>query len=162
MLLKPEPLSEEQYEAQSMARRENQQIIEKYLSLKGSDPIDDKMALFADDIMYEIVNTMACKPERTCGKKNLRQRFESNARMWKEFEYNNIRIIPTDRKETFLVECDADGTIFSPMFKEPRSYHNYYYIMFVLRNKKIWQLRQFTNPMKLIHDFWKKLPDDVG
>ena len=41
MLLKPEPLSEEQYEAQSMARRENQQIIEKYLSLKGSDPIDD-------------------------------------------------------------------------------------------------------------------------
>ena len=35
MLLKPEPLSEEQYEAQNMARRENQQIIEKYLSLKA-------------------------------------------------------------------------------------------------------------------------------
>lgn len=162
MAATPELITEEQYEALTKLRADNQAVIEKYLSLKGSDPVDQKLALFAEDIMYEIVNTMECKPERTCGLRKLKLRFEENARMWKEFEYKNIRIIPTDRPETFLVECDADGTIFSPMFKEPRSYHNYYYIMFVIRNSKIWQLRQFTNPMKLVHDFWKKLPDDVG
>ena len=162
MAATPELITDEQFSAISRLREDNHQVIEKYLSLKGSAPVEDKLALFADDIMYEIVNTLACKPERTCGLSKLKLRFEEHARMWKEFEYTNIRIIPTDRPDTFLVECDADGTIFSPMFKETRPYHNYYYIMFVIRGGKIWQLRQFTNPMKLMHDFWKKLPDDVG
>lgn len=140
-------------------REKNQKIVEAYLAVKGSAAMEERLALVADDVMYEIVNTMECYPERVCGSTNLRRRFEINAKCWGEFEYNNIKIFPAQDPGIFLVECDADGTMTNPMFTVPRPYHNYYFIMFCIREGKIWKLRQFSNPMKLIHDFWCQQPD---
>lgn len=139
-------------------REENRKIVEQYLAIEGNS-VDERMELFHEEIMYEIVHTEKLRPERTCGYKKVKRRFEDNAKSWREFSYNRVKLRGTEDPESFIAECDGDGTIFNPMFTQPREYHNYYYIIFTLREGKIWQLRQFTNPIKLMHDFWCDMPD---
>lgn len=139
-------------------REANRQVVKAYLEIEGN-AVEQRMALFHPEIMYEIVHTMECRPERTCGKEKVRERFLKNAKHWKDFCYSRVKLWACDDPNVFIAECDGTAEIISPMFTKPRPYKNYYYIMFVMRDGAIWQLRQFTNPMKLIHDFWCEMPD---
>ncbi len=139
-------------------REANRTVVEQYLAIKGNS-VEERMALFHDEILYEIVHTEELRPERTCGRKKVQRRFEDNAKCWRDFAYSKIKLRGTEDPECFIAECDGDGAIVNPMFTSPRPYHNYYYIIFTLREGKIWQLRQFTNPIKLMHDFWCEMPD---
>lgn len=82
-----------------------------------------------------------------------------NKLFWKDFKYTNIKIMPTQFSNIILVECDAEGLIKPPIFTSPHPYNNYYILYFRIRDGKIKDFRQFTNPAKLMHDYWKVMPD---
>lgn len=37
--------------------RNNKEVVKNYLALEGADCIEERLALFTDDILYESVNT---------------------------------------------------------------------------------------------------------
>lgn len=155
-------MSDEVFSEMEAQRAKNRAVVEAFLAIEGAAAYEERLKLLADDVMYEVVFTMNMLPERICGKNKVRERYEKNAKCWEDFACRNSKIHTSSQTDTFLVECDFCGTITSPMFAEPdrvREYCNYGFLMFVLREGKIWQLRLFDNPMKLKHDFWKRMPN---
>lgn len=140
-------------------RRKNVELVEKYIALQGVNCIEERLAMFTDDIVYEIVNTKECVPQVTVGKNRVRQRMQRNNMFWKDFKYTNALVSATQFPDVVFVECDGEGLIHPPIFSEPHPYENYYILYFKLRDGKIKDLRQFTNPLKLMHDYWKIMPD---
>lgn len=142
-------------------RSDNEKIVAKYLAIEGtsSESYNRRLALMHPNIRYEITFTKECLPSYTCGLDKVRARFATQSKCWSEYSYRDITIFGTQDPNIFIVECDAEGKMYHPMFTEPRSYYNYYNIIFRIKDKKIYEIRQFTNPYKLMYDFWNKLPD---
>jgi ketosteroid isomerase-like protein len=140
-------------------QRSNMKVIETYLALRGPDFIEERLALFAEDGMREIVSTKSCLPERTVGRKALREKMERLQKKWAEFSYSNVTIYKTPDPEQFIVECDGEGLIKNPMFTQPHHYDNHFFVIFVVKNGKIKSMREFMNPMKLDYAFWNPMPD---
>ena len=142
-------------------RRRNLATVEAYLSLKGPDHIDERLALFTEDGMQEICSTKSCLPERTVGREALRARMLRVKRNWADFSYSNIKIYQAESPETFIVECNGQGLIQSPVFTRPHPYESLYILIFSMHHGKIKALREFSNPLKLYHSYWGIMPDNI-
>ena len=147
---------------ETLARRErNRRTVEDYMALEGPDRIEERLALFAEDGMREICSTRSCLPERTVGKRALREKMLRLQKNWADFRYSNARIYGTPNPETFIVECDGHGLIKNPMFTSPHEYENHFFILFVAKDGRISSMKEFMNPMKLEQAFWNPMPDRV-
>ncbi len=147
-------------EALSLQER-NRKTVEEYMALKGPDRIEERLGLFADDGMREICSTRSCLPERTVGKKALREKMLRLQKKWADFGYSNVTIYRTPSPERFIAECDGQGLMKNPMFTDPHEYDNHFFILFVVVDGRIKSMKEFMNPMKLDQAFWNPAPDRV-
>lgn len=142
-------------------RARNQAVVKAYIELEGVGHAEERIALCTDDVLFEVVATKECLPERIVGKSRLRRRLGEAERFWTKYTYTNVQIIPTQYPGTIFVECDVEGLMTNPMFATPHSYKTYMMILFNLRDGLIRDIRQFTNPMSVHHAFWKVMPDNI-
>lgn len=142
-------------------RARNYAAVKAYIGLEGVGHTNERIAMCTDDVLFEIVATKECLPERIVGKARLRRRLLQTEKFWAKYTYTNVEIIPTQHPGTIFVECDVEGLMINPMFATPHSYKNYMMILFNLRDGLIRDIRQFTNPMNVFHSFWKSMPDNI-
>jgi phenazine biosynthesis protein len=139
----------------------NKKTVEAYMALGGPDQIEERLALFADDGMREICSTKSCLPERTVGKRALREKMVRLQKKWADFGYSNVLVYKTPDPELFIVECDGHGAMKNPMFSSPHAYENHFFILFTVRDGRIRMMKEFMNPMKLDQAYWHPMPDRV-
>lgn len=140
-------------------RTQNKQTVEQYFTLEGPKMVEQRLDLFCQDGVLEVMFTPDGKPDRVSDIKFLRERMAQIKRGWTEFSYKELKVYQTEDPNILAAECLTEGQMMSPYFFQPHSYESIDYYLFFMREGKIRCLRQFSNPNQLQHSFWKIIPD---
>jgi hypothetical protein len=106
-------------------RARNIDIVRAYLSIKGGAAVKERMAMFHEEIVNEIMFTEeGITPERTIGLKKLQEKFEADARCWGEYAYTNIKYIPSEYPDKIIVEWITVPRVGHEQHIGKRSRHN--------------------------------------
>ena len=81
------------------------------------------------------------------GKQAVHENAVSNTYLFPRFEWYDLKIYSTQEPDIYWAE--AKGTGFQKTEGEETKYENHYIFCFKMRDGKIWEVREFNNPLNL-------------
>lgn len=136
-------------------RSQNRAIVEKYMAMVGPER-GNRWMLFTDDATTGLQYTAEGKPMVISGIDNIRQGDKFNCKNFPDWGFTNIEIFCSDDPNSFLVECDGEGT--SYVSGRPVHHKDHYVHKFLFQDGKICLYREFMNPCNELIELGVEMP----
>ncbi len=136
-------------------RKKNRAIIEFYLNLSG-DERSERWKLFSDDATTGLQYSATGNPLVIEGIENIKKGDAFNCRNFPDWKFTNIEIFDSKDPNSFLVECDGEGTSMLLGYAIPHADH--YIHKFEFRDGKITTYREYMNPCKELAEMGVEMP----
>lgn len=137
-------------------RAKNEKTIRDFLDGTLSEGCDVSM-LFCEDGFEEVPFNPSGAPDFICGRAALKQLFDENAVLFRDYTYYNTTIYPTLDPNIFWVETYGRGT---QLFEgTPKPYENRYFFFFRMRDGLIYEWKEIFDSLKLVRYMGVELPE---
>lgn len=136
-------------------RARNRAVVEKYMAAVGQER-EHRWKLFTDDATTGLQYTATGEPMIVSGIDNIRKGDQFNSKNFPDWAFSNIEIFDSQNPNSFLVECDGEGT--SYVSGRPVHHKDHYIHKFLFRDGKICYYREFMNPCNELIELGIEMP----
>ncbi|MEU9439049.1 PhzA/PhzB family protein [Streptomyces sp. NPDC048252] len=127
-------------------RARNRQAVEQYMRT-GAEARLSRYTLYTQDGTASLFYTDIGRPIVVTGREKLKRHGELSLRVLPDWQWSDVQIYETQDPTIIMVECDGEGTIRFPGYREGR-YRNHFIHGFTLHDGWIAASREYTNPLE--------------
>ena len=137
-------------------RRRNRATVSDYMSRSGPSRLS-RHTLFTEDGSCGLWTTDTGVPIVIRGQEKLQAHGVWSLRCFPDWVWINVAIYETQDPNRFWVECDGEGQILFPGYRDGH-YRNHFIHSFVLDNGAIKEQYEFMNPVAQMHALGLEVP----
>lgn len=137
-------------------RAKNKETVERFFKTHGAA----RAELFTEDGAKEIPFPATYgKPWRWEGKAEVLKNFTSNISLFTNWTWSDMVVDETGDPNKFWVEAIGTGEQSVSDLGKPATYQNHYIFCFKMRDGLIAEMREFHNPLALLHSMGAAMPE---
>lgn len=136
-------------------RDKNRQTVKRFFELHGVA----RAELFAEDGVKEIPFPASYgKPWRWEGRDQVLHNLTSNKSLFTNWKWEGLTVDDTQDPDKFWAEAIGSGEQGVGDLDKPSVYRNHYIFCFKMRDGEILEMREFHNPLELLHSMGAEMP----